>query len=1039
MHIVQLLGFAFLFASTACRNPGFTINEQAFTTKCYSSLPKANNFSISPTLSASLETLPSLHICASRHSKSLPRVKLGLITSLLLLLAGDVSLNPGPGRNLRLGTVNPRSIRDKGPVISDFLASRGIDLLGITETWLTTSATKAELADLTPPGYLLFHKPREARRGGGVGLFISSIFKFSPIDLPSQSTFEAICGKIEGGSVRLNVLNIYRSPSTSKSKFFEELQDILSYILTIADEVVLMGDINLHVDIPSPEVEQFNNILSSFNLKQHVDFPTHIHGHSLDLIISSEGCDVLSVSASDKISDHFAVLADVDIAVEFSSSFKTITYRNIKSINLEAFQEDIRNSDLITKPSTDATDLAEQYNTVLGSLIDKHAPIRSKRVTSKPPNPWMTPDILEAKRHRRYLERIWRKSRTPLNRSRLTKQTHKCTKMMTKAKSLYYSNIIKENSADQRSIWKAFNRILHRSLPAQLPTSLSISSLAETFGNFFVDKISIIRSTFPNSSTGFPHCQPPISKQLCTFTPVSEEEVRRIIMTAPSKSCGLDPIPTILLKACIDVLVTPITSIVNLSLSDGIFPACFKTAHVTPLLKKSTLDKDNLKHYRPVSNLSFISKILEKVVASQLTTYVQAIGLSNPVQSAYKKHHSTETALLKIHSDISKAMDQGKVTALTLLDLSAAFDTIDHTILVNRLANWFGITGQVLDWLVSYLTSRNQQIRLGDLLSRKVDLPYGVPQGSVLGPLLFTLYTTPLSSVISEYAVQHHLYADDSQLYVSFTSSDSMASLRILKSSLESTQKWMQMNKLKLNPDKTEFLLIGNNQQRNKYLSMFPVNLLGADTNPTKQAKNLGVIFDQNFTFHSHISMICKSCLYHIRDLRRIRRYLNKEHAKTLGCALVSSRLDYCNSLLFGLADKELRRLQRIQNRLARVITKSPPFTSSIPLLRSLHWLPIKFRINYKLCLITYKTLKEKQPVYLNDMLVPSVPRRMLRSNKGTLLTIPRIRTAMGTRGFYSSGPTLWNSLPYSLRSATSTATFRKHLKTHLFDLAYPP
>ena len=192
-------------------------------------------------------------------------------------------------------------------------------------------------------------------------------------------------------------------------------------------------------------------------------------------------------------------------------------------------------------------------------------------------------------------------------------------------------------------------------------------------------------------------------------------------------------------------------------------------------------------------------------------------------------------------------MDAGKVTALTLLDLSAAFDTIDHTILLRRLDDWFGVTGKALDWFKSYLTGRRQRIKLGDCLSSKADLKFGLPQGSVLGPLVFTLYTTPLSAMICEHAVLHHLYADDSQLYVSFASGDSAAALNGLQSCLASVQSWMSTNKLNLNPDKTEFLLIGNERQWSKYLSMFLIELLGVKTNPTKSARNLDVIFDKKF------------------------------------------------------------------------------------------------------------------------------------------------------------------------------------------------
>ena len=481
-----------------------------------------------------------------------------------------------------------------------------------------------------------------------------------------------------------------------------------------------------------------------------------------------------------------------------------------------------------------------------------------------------------------------------------------------------------------------------------------------------------------------------------------------------------------------------IASIVNLSLFEGCFPTHFKSALVSPLLKKPTLNRDDMKNYLPLSNLSFLSKILEKLVASRLNSHINSSHTSNDYQSVYRTFHSNKTALLKIHNDILLSRDDGRVTALTLLDLSAAFDTIDHTILLRRLGNWFGVNGKALDWFKSYLTGRSQRIKLGSCLSSRSDLSFGVPQGSVLGPLLFTLHTTPLSSLVSGHAIPHHLYADYSQLYVSFSSGDSAAALNGLQSCLASVQSWMLTNKLKLNPDKTEFL-IGNERQRSKYLSMFPIELLGVETYPAKSAHNLGVIFDKNFNFRSHISAICSSCIYHIQDLRCIRRHLALDSAKLLANALVSSCLDYCNSLLSGIAETDLTKLQRVFNRLTHVVTKSPPFTRSIPLLRSLHWLPVKYRVHFKICLLTYKALHEEQPIYLRSFIAISLPSHSLRSNRGITLSIPRIKTNTGARAFSSCAPSLWNNLPLSVRSATSVATFRRRLKTSLFDLAFPP
>ena len=189
------------------------------------------------------------------------------------------------------------------------------------------------------------------------------------------------------------------------------------------------------------------------------------------------------------------------------------------------------------------------------------------------------------------------------------------------------------------------------------------------------------------------------------------------------------------------------------------------------------------------------------------------------------------------------------------------------------------------------------------------------------------------------------------------------------------------------------------------YITMFLIELFGVKTYPAKSDQNRGVIFDKNFSFQSHISVICSACFYHIRDLRRLRHYLDLNGAKLLANVLVSSRLDYCNSLLSGIADTDLAKRQCVQNRLARVVTKSPPFTRSVPLLRFLHWLPVKFRVDFKICLLTYKTLSEKQPVYLHSLLAAPLPSHSLRSNKGITLSVPRVKTNAGKRSFSSCSP----------------------------------
>jgi len=244
--------------------------------------------------------------------------------------------------------------------------------------------------------------------------------------------------------------------------------------------------------------------------------------------------------------------------------------------------------------------------------------------------------------------------------------------------------------------------------------------------------------------------------------------VSKIISLSSNSFYDLDTIPTYLLKQCLSALLPTLTNIINLSLASGTFPDQFKSCSVIPLLKHYNLDKEDLSNYRPISHLSFLSKLNERVVKNRLTSHLSTNNLLNSYQSAYTKHYSTESTLLAVHDHILKFMSEQKVTALCLFNLSAAFDTIDHSILLHRLSSWFGFDGKVISWLTSYLSSSSFVVSINSISSAHSPLRQGVSQGSVLGPLLFILYSTPLSSLISDSSVGHHLFADDTQLFISF-------------------------------------------------------------------------------------------------------------------------------------------------------------------------------------------------------------------------------------------------------------------------------
>ena len=512
---------------------------------------------------------------------------------------------------------------------------------------------------------------------------------------------------------------------------------------------------------------------------------------------------------------------------------------------------------------------------------------------------------------------------------------------------------------------------------------------------------------------------------------IDVDEVRKCVVKLSSKSCDLDPLPGYVTRNALSTLLPFITKIINTSLQSGQMPSQLKVAKLRPLLKKPSLDHTQFSNYRPVSNLTFLSKAIEKLVANQLIFYVNNNNLNEPLQSAYKQYHSTETALIRVHNDILTAIDKRRTVILLLLDLSAAFDTVDHDILLFRLQQRFGVTGKPLLWFKSYLSNRMQFVSVDGAASSDHALQCGVPQGSVLGPILYVLYTSPLSDIVKKFNLSYHFYADDSQLYLSFQPtipSDRDLAVSNIERCVHEIDHWMLINRLKLNKDKTELLVISAKHLPRPTLQ--EISVVNETICSSQKARNIGVIFDHHFRFNERIASICKSSFYHLRNISNIRKYLSSTTTEILVHAFVSSKLDNCNSLLYGLPNCLLKKLQHVQNAAARLITLSRKHEHITPILFNLHWLPVNYRIIFKILLITYKALNDLAPSYVRDLLTPYTPSRQLRSSSKDLLSIPHFNLkTYGARSFSVAAPTLWNTLPSDIKNSSSVSLFKHKLK----------
>lgn len=718
----------------------------------------------------------------------------------------------------------------------------------------------------------------------------------------------------------------------------------------------------------------------------------------------------------------------------------------MKDFDTDKFKSDIEEKAGNIKGAT-ISEYVSNYNSTLTNLLDSHAPIISKTIQLRPNAPYYTQEIREEKQVRRKLERKWQKSKLTVDKDIYKQQCKVVNNMLNKSRTEYYSQKITENSKDQKALYKIANSLFQKETTVPLPTHTSVKDLSEEFANFFSEKISKIRrnleiggTTDLNSTHSGPLRQH-IQTQLYTLRPATEEEVRKLISKSSSATCSLDPIPTWLVKKCCECLLPIITQMVNMSLSKSDFSSQLKEALVVPLLKKAILDSEVFNFFRPVSNLSYISKIIEKVVAIRYNDHLEHNKLKEKMQSAYRQDHSTETALLKVQNDILLSIDNNNIVVLVLLDLSAAFDTIDHTIMIDRLENRSGVTGSALEWFRSYLRNRTQKVNINGVHSEARTLEYGVPQGSVLGPQMYSDYTTPVGDIIRKHGLNLHIYADDTQVYLC-CSPKNVAELKIITEKLElciaEIKEWMVANKLQLNEDKTELILLGKKSKLSQ-LKDFTLNIGGQVIKPTDSVKNLGIIFDSEMNMKKQVSATCKNAYFQIRKISKIRKFLTEEATRSLVQSLVVSRLDYGNALLIGLPKVLLDRLQRVQNAAARVIKKVPKFHHGITAIRqSLHWLPIESRIVYKVLMNVFKAINGQSPEYLSELLKTSVPERCLRSQNNNNLVIPRTKLKKyGDRAFAHAGPTLWNELPINLKKAKSVQAFKKLLKTYLFKKAY--
>lgn len=950
-----------------------------------------------------------------------------------------------------LGCVNARSVGNKAAMLCRIITDEHLDILAITETWHECSESTV-LKRVTPLGYNCIDAarpiPPDVRRDsvdfqnhGGLAFVFRQTIKFQERHLDTATTtFEYLCGFASVGDKHFVLLGVYRPGSQVLSAaFFDELSAVLELLAVYGCPVVVCGDFNVHVDQPDDvHAVRLADLLQSFGCVQHVAEPTHNAGHILDLVITTADTLISDLRVGVMVSDHMLIRFILHVNRPASDAQK-VTRRAWRRLSRDAFASDLAASKLCSDLSEcddmSVDDMVQLYNRALTELLDKHCPSVMVRCRDKQATPWFDADCRAARRHTRAAERRYRRTRSDADKSLWWRELQALRQLYEMKNCSFWRTEIAESKGNMKRLWRTLYGVLGEA------SSGDVGELtAEDFAVFFKDKVESVRAS--TASTPLYDVPSKATPTLEQWTAVTSDEIAKLIGSALCKSCQLDPAPTWLVKDMRWLLSPFISLLFNKSLVSGCYPSEFKKAVVRPLLKKHGLDASQTKNHRPVSNLPFLSKLLERIVQRRLQTFLDKNGLMPKTQSAYRQYHSTETVVTKVYNDMLMAADGGQVSALCLLDLSAAFDTVDHDLLTRRLERQYGLRGVVLQWFSSYLSDRIFQVVYGGSTSSTVHIPCSVPQGSVLGPRLFILYTADLEDHVAEHGVSFHAFADDTQLYVHCRRDDVTSAVLRLENCIEEVSHWMSANRLKLNAEKTELLWAGSRHGSALLGSAGPsLQLRNETVAASDQVRVLGVTLTSDLCVDKHVANVCATCFYWLRQLRRVRRPLDAESAATLVHAFVTSRVDYCNAILAGAPKSITDKLQRVMNAAARVVSDTRKYDRGLTHLlhNELHWLDVPQRVQYKLCATVHRCLQHKAPQYMTVCCIHTsdiARRQHLRSASSHQLFVPRHRRSMfGRRAFSVAGPAAWNSLPDYLRDPTrSIDSFRRDLKTFLFS-----
>jgi hypothetical protein len=882
------------------------------------------------------------------------------------------------------------------------------------------------------PGYRLRHKPRPPgpfSRGGGVGFYIkhgvSARTLSHPVD-PQHCSVEQMWVTWNLNGKKLVIGTAYRPPWMAVDLFFDAISDTISSLRNY-DHVILLGDFNINTTISDPKLTKFNNFLSSFSLTQIVTEPTHFTDTSktlIDVVCTDLQAKSIDIAHLGSLHGHCLVGCEFHIKREKPKPF-AITHRQIHNINPTYFDRDLNSIRWDLMPVGDANDMVDVFNQYVIFLFDLHAPMKTT-VVKVPQPPWITDTIRVMMQLRDRAAADYHKTESSSKKAYYKDLKSTVSRALYHEKTAYFKHNINSKIKDPKLLWKNLKSTLLPKNETELPASFSDPDIINK--HFLTlpstSQVSISQLTY------FEYHKH--SEAVFSLEPINSEIITKIIRGLKSNAEGCDGISLNMLIMTLPYTLDTITNIINTSIITSTFPDIWKKAIVRPLPKIS--HPSELKDLRPISILPCLSKILEKTVCLQVTDYLEKNNILPDVQSGFRKGRGTVTAMLDVTDHILCAQDQGMCMLLVLLDFSRAFDCIDINLLLSKLS-YYGFDNNALQWFNSYLTNRRQYVKLSrndgsSQVSGTMELTRGVPQGSILGPILFIVYAADICTYIRN--CKYHFYADDVQVYISCKQSEVDNAIEQLNMDLSRIAAWASSNGLLLNPTKTKYLVFGSKQQLSRLAPTLDVMLMDEPIERVCEARNLGLLVDDELRYEKHISNSVRGCFYKLKVLYKIRPFLSETLRIQLVESLVLSKLNYMD-IVYGprLLTKSKLLIQRVQNACARFCFTIPFRAHVTPFLNKCHILKMLHRRKLHLACLLFGVVNQQAPKYLFDKLSFRNPRGE-RQCRQPLLT-HRHASAAFRGSFRYVATKCWNNLsPPLLRTLKGIHTFKAQVKKHL-------